>query len=115
MDIQSLYQVYVEAGQQPCEPDDPRRGEKLYKYRIAKQNLFEALKAEYHAGRLRSDRADKLTKVISESSQNPETFWGSAKTASSNQAIFVHEKNERLFEELLRCWKGKEMNKEVIE
>ena len=108
MDISSLYQVYVEAGQQPCKPDDHRRGEKINKYRIAKQHLFEALKAEYHAGRLRSDRADRLTKIISESSQNPEAFWGSAKTASSNQAIFVHEKNERLFEDLLRCWKAKE-------
>lgn len=105
MDIQDLYQAYVEAGEQPCERNDTQRGTKLHKYRIAKKNLFQALKAEYLAGSLRSDRADRLAKVISESSQNPEAFWGSAKTASYNQTIFVYEKNERLFEELLRCWR----------
>lgn len=114
MDIQSLYQIYVEAGQQPCKRDDPQRGAKLYKYGIAKQHLFDALKTDYLSGYLCSGRADRLMKIIYESSQNPEAFWGSAKTASCNQAIFVHEKNERLFEELLRCWKAKFNMKQVI-
>ena len=109
MDIASLYMEYVKVGQQPCKKDDPQRGPKMHRYRIVKQRLFEALRTEYRAGRLLSDHADRLTMVISESSQNPEAFWGSAKTANRNQAIFVHEKNERLFEVLLRCWKAKEL------
>lgn len=108
MDIQGLYTAFVEAGQQPCRKDDPQRGSKMQQYRIAKQQLFDALKADYLTGKLRSDRADSLTQAISESTQNPEAFWGSAKVAESNQAIFIYEKSERLFEELLRCWLKRE-------
>lgn len=108
MDIRDLYATFVEAGQQPCKKDDPQRGAKMQQYRTAKQQLFEALKADYLIGKLRSDRADSLTRVISESTQNPEAFWGSAKMAGSNQNAFVNEKSERLFEELLSCWKAKE-------
>ena len=108
MDIRSLYTAFLEAGQQPCKRNDPQRGAKINQYGTAKQQLFEALKMDYLSGKLRSGRADSLAQVISESTQNPETFWGSAKVAGSNQAIFICEKNERLFEELLRCWLKRE-------
>ena len=108
MYIRGLYTAFVEAGQQPCRKDDPQRGVKIQQYRMAKQQLFEALKADYLTGKLHSDQADSLTQVISESTQNPEAFWGSAKVAGSNQAIFIYEKSERLLEELLRCWLERE-------
>ena len=104
MDIQSVYNEFLEAGKQPCRRDDPQRGYKMLRYRRAKQQLFEALKAEYLAARLSSDMADRITHTISECLQDPESFWCSAKAARANQAIFLHEKNERLFEELLQCW-----------
>ena len=107
MDIPSLYQSYVEAGQQPCRCNDPLRGAKIHAYQAAKQKLFEALKISHLNGELPSTRAAGLIQVISESTQNPEGFWGSLKVATVNQAIFVHEKNERLFEELLRCWRDR--------
>lgn len=104
MDIEWLYKNFMAAGQQPCSRGDSQRGSKIHRYRIAKRQLFEALKDEYSAGKLCSILADDIVRTISESTQDPEFFWGSSKTAKSNQAIFVYEKNERLFEELLRCW-----------
>lgn len=104
MDIQNFYKEFSEAGKQPCRMGDPQRGYKMRRYRNAKQRLFEALKAEYLSARLCSNIADEITHTISECLQDPESFWGSAKAARTNQAIFVHEKNERLFEELLQCW-----------
>lgn len=104
MDIRILYKDFIKASRQPCRRGDSKRGAKIHQYMEAKQKLFEALKDYYIAGKLCSDRADEIVRTISKSMQNPECFWGSSKTAKSNQAIFVHEKNERLFEELLRCW-----------
>lgn len=108
MDIEKLYKNFIAAGQQPCNRGDSQLGAKMHQYRTAKQQLFEALKDGYFSGKLCSVLADELVQTISESTQNPEYFWGSAKTAKSNQAVFVYEKNERLFEELLRCWMEKE-------
>lgn len=104
MDIERLYKNFMAAGQQTCSRGDPQRGAKMHQYRTAKQQLFEALKDGYFSGKLCSVLADEIVQTISESTQNPEYFWGSSKTAKSNQAVFVYEKNERLFEELLRCW-----------
>lgn len=104
MDIERLYKNFIAAGQQPCNRGDSQLGAKMHQYRTAKQQLFEALKDGYFSGKLCSVLADEIVQTISESTQNPEYFWGSAKTAKSNQAVFVYEKNERLFEELLRCW-----------
>ena len=107
MSILNCYKEFLEAGQQPCGRLDLQRGEKMRRYGAAKKALFDELKKAYQSGEITSERADHIMQVISESIQNPEAFWGSAKAAKSNQVIFVHEKNERLFEELLRCWQEK--------
>lgn len=108
MSISNCYKEFMEASQQSCGRLDPQRGAKMRRYREAKQALFEELKKAYQSGETTSERADHIMQVISESTQDPEAFWGSAKAAKSNQAIFVHEKNERLFEELLQIWSGGE-------
>lgn len=107
MRISNCYKEFLEAGKQPCGRLEPHRGVKMRRYREARQALFEELKKAYQSGEISTEKADHIMQVISESIQDPEAFWGSAKAAKSNQAIFVHEKNERLFEELLRCWKEK--------
>lgn len=105
MEILVLYKAFEKAGKQPCSYNDPHRGEKMRMYSGAKQQLFEALRRKYQSGQLHSDRADALIQAITASSDNPERFWGSSKSARTNQAMFVHEKTERLFEELLRLWR----------
>lgn len=110
MNTESLYEQYIATGRQPCGRGDPQRGIKILQYRDAKQKLFESLKDDYSAGRFRSAEADELVRTILESTQNPECFWGSSKISKSNQAVFLYEKNERLFEELLRCWKEQRGN-----
>lgn len=104
MDIEKLYKNFISAGQQSCSRGDHHRRTKMHQYRTAKQKLFDALKDDYFDGKLCSVLADKLVQEISESTKNPEHFWGSAKIADMNQLLFVYEKSELLFEELLRCW-----------
>ena len=104
MDISALYDEFKEAGRQPCGLDDPDKGRRVAQYRKSGEKLYAALMEWIKSGGTHSDLVDSLLNTISKAERKPEEFFGSEKMMNFNQNLFLYDKKERLFLELLRMW-----------
>lgn len=104
MNISELYASYRIAASQKLHRGDPQRGEKLRAFYDAKSALFWELRAAHQTGLVQDPAADDIAQSLADESRDPIAFWGNERIAKKNHAVFVHDKESRLFDALLHSW-----------